>query len=179
LPHDEAALAASRPSIWIRVIRLGRSRRRTPDYIRISAAQGDCGTGRRYVGVLVTKALLIAADPKSPTAAPRGASCAPTTNRRPRGRRGLDACATERIADDVLTSKQYIVIAVSGGSYSGEYLAFSLPATSEAMVGVHSLRRIASSQSFMLIVLAVRATNIGRSSLSNLSCKIWRSAELS
>jgi hypothetical protein len=27
----------------------------------------------------------------------------------------------------MLNNKQYIVIAVSGGSYSGEYLAFSLP----------------------------------------------------
>jgi quinoprotein glucose dehydrogenase len=27
----------------------------------------------------------------------------------------------------MLNGKQYIVIAVSGGSYSGEYLAFSLP----------------------------------------------------
>jgi quinoprotein glucose dehydrogenase len=28
----------------------------------------------------------------------------------------------------MLNGKQYIVIGVSGGSYSGEYLAFSLPA---------------------------------------------------
>jgi hypothetical protein len=28
--------------------------------------------------------------------------------------------------------KQYIVIAVSGGSYAGEYLAFSLPAGTAA-----------------------------------------------
>jgi quinoprotein glucose dehydrogenase len=27
--------------------------------------------------------------------------------------------------------KQYIIIAVSGGAYSGEYLAFSLPETEE------------------------------------------------
>jgi hypothetical protein len=29
----------------------------------------------------------------------------------------------------MMDGKQYIVIAVSGGNYSGEYLAFSLPAT--------------------------------------------------
>ena len=28
----------------------------------------------------------------------------------------------------LLNGEQYVVIAVSGGSYSGEYLAFSLPA---------------------------------------------------
>ena len=27
----------------------------------------------------------------------------------------------------MVDSKQYIVVAVSGGSYSGEYIAFSLP----------------------------------------------------
>jgi hypothetical protein len=29
--------------------------------------------------------------------------------------------------------KQYIVVAVSGGSYSGEYIAFSLPANEGAV----------------------------------------------
>jgi len=29
----------------------------------------------------------------------------------------------------MLDGKQYIVVAVSGGNYSGEYIAFSLPAT--------------------------------------------------
>ena len=28
----------------------------------------------------------------------------------------------------MLDGKQYIVVAVSGGNYSGEYMAFSLPA---------------------------------------------------
>jgi quinoprotein glucose dehydrogenase len=29
----------------------------------------------------------------------------------------------------MLDGKQYIVVAISGGNYSGEYIAFSLPAT--------------------------------------------------
>ena len=65
-----------------------------------------------------------------------------TTPERPRGamlraydkadrqgsRRGLDAGAAERLADDLhVDGKQYIVVAVSGGSYSGEYIAVQSP----------------------------------------------------
>jgi quinoprotein glucose dehydrogenase len=31
----------------------------------------------------------------------------------------------------MLNGKQYIVVAVSGGNYSGEYIAFTLPAAEE------------------------------------------------
>jgi hypothetical protein len=40
----------------------------------------------------------------------------------------VDAHATERIARDLHAGgKQYIVVAVTGGNHSGEYLAFKLP----------------------------------------------------
>ena len=35
----------------------------------------------------------------------------------------------------MLNGRQYIVVAVSGGPYSGEYLAFSLPAESQPPSG--------------------------------------------
>ena len=40
----------------------------------------------------------------------------------------MDAGASERIADDYqVDGKQYVVVAVSGGAYSGEYIAYRLP----------------------------------------------------
>jgi len=42
------------------------------------------------------------------------------------------AGSTERIADDYMVKgKQYIVVAVSGGPYSGEYIAYTLPSAGE------------------------------------------------
>ena len=43
----------------------------------------------------------------------------------------MDAGAAERIADDVQgqDGRQYIIVSISGGNYSGEYLAFALPAS--------------------------------------------------
>ena len=47
------------------------------------------------------------------------------------GGRGLDAGAAERLADELscANGKQYIIVSISGGNYSGEYIAFSLPAS--------------------------------------------------
>jgi quinoprotein glucose dehydrogenase len=83
------------------------------------------------VGLVITKTLVILGDPQ-----------VTTTDRRPRGAmlRAYDK-ATGKEAGAVfmpapqsgspmtymLNGKQYIVVAVSGGPYSGEYIAFSLP----------------------------------------------------
>jgi quinoprotein glucose dehydrogenase len=107
----------------------------TPDYIRNHPALKGMNIPRTgqagYSGVLVTKTLVIAAD-----------SQVTTTSEHPRGAmlRAYDK-ATGREVGAVympapqsgspmtysVNGKQYIVIAISGGTYSGEYLAFALP----------------------------------------------------
>ncbi|PYQ80137.1 MAG: hypothetical protein DMG01_07065 [Acidobacteria bacterium] len=76
------------------------------------------------VGLLVTKTLVVLGDPSVTTTPehPRGAMAAiapraaqsgsPMTYKGPDGR-------------------QYIVVAVSGGNYSGEYISFALPSTGD------------------------------------------------
>jgi quinoprotein glucose dehydrogenase len=107
----------------------------TPDAVRSHALlkglqipkTGQTGS----VGLVITKTLVILGDPQ-----------VTTTDRRPRGAmlRAYDK-ATGKEAGAVfmpapqsgspmtymLNGKQYIVVAVSGGPYSGEYIAFSLP----------------------------------------------------
>ena len=107
----------------------------TPDNVRNHPALKGLDIPRTgqsgYVGILVTKTLVIAADPQvtSPPGRPRGAML-----------RAYDK-ATGREVGAVLMpapgsgtpmtyragGNQYIVIPVSGGNYSGEYLAFKLP----------------------------------------------------
>jgi quinoprotein glucose dehydrogenase len=107
----------------------------TPDNVRNHPALKGLNIPRTgqagYVGILVTKTLVIAADPQvtSPQGRPRGAML-----------RAYDK-ATGREVGAVLMpapgsgtpmtysagGNQYIVIPVSGGNYSGEYLAFRLP----------------------------------------------------
>ena len=85
------------------------------------------------VGVLVTKTLVIAADPQVTTTPdhPRGAMMRAYDKAT-----GKDVGAVwmpAQVSGSPMTysikGKQYIVIAVSGGNYSGEYLAFTLPDT--------------------------------------------------
>jgi len=40
----------------------------------------------------------------------------------------------------MVNGRQYIVVAVSGGNYSGEYLAFSLPASGVPSTGQAAVR---------------------------------------
>jgi quinoprotein glucose dehydrogenase len=83
------------------------------------------------VGLLVTKSLVILGDPEVTTTAehPRGAML-----------RAYDKATGQQVGAVYMPApqsgspmtylangKQYIVVAVSGGPYSGEYLAFSLP----------------------------------------------------
>ncbi len=86
------------------------------------------------VGLVITKTLVIIGDPQFST-----------TPDRPRGAmlRAYDKATGKEVGavympapqsgspmTYMLDGKQYIIVAVSGGPYSGEYLAFSLPASS-------------------------------------------------
>ena len=110
----------------------------TPDNVRNHPAlkgltipkTGQAGTGG--IGLMVTKSLVVMGDPQLTTTPehPRGAML-----------RGYDK-ATGKEAGAVwmaapqsgspmtylVDGKQYIVVAISGGNYSGEYVAFTLPA---------------------------------------------------
>jgi len=107
----------------------------TPDQLRNHPVLKDMKipkTGQRgSVGLLVTKTLVILGDPE-----------VTTTNEHPRGAmlRAYDKSSGEQVGAVYLPApqsgspmtylangKQYVVVAVSGGPYSGEYLAFALP----------------------------------------------------
>jgi quinoprotein glucose dehydrogenase len=107
----------------------------TPDIVRNHRAlkgvtipkTGQAG----YVGVLVTKTLAIAADPQYTTSAehPRGAllHAYDKASGKELGQVFLPAPGTGTPMTYQWNGKQYIVLAVSGGNYSGELIAFSLP----------------------------------------------------
>jgi quinoprotein glucose dehydrogenase len=107
----------------------------TPDAVRNHAALKDLNIPRTgqagSVGTLVTKTLVIAGDPEVTTIAPR-----------PRGAmlRAYDKATGKEVGGVLmpapqsgspmtysLNGRQYIVVAVSGGPYSGEYIAYRLP----------------------------------------------------
>jgi glucose dehydrogenase len=83
------------------------------------------------VGALVTKTLVIAGDPLATTlpGRPRGAMLRAydKTNGREIGTIAMPAQQSDTPMTYSLNGRQYIVVAVSGGNYSGEYLAFALP----------------------------------------------------
>ncbi len=109
----------------------------TPDAVRNHAALKGLNipkTGQAQtsgVGLVITKTLVIMGDPT-----------ATTTPEHPRGAmlRAYDKATGQEVGAVFMPApqsgnpmtymadgKQYIVVAVSGGSYSGEYIAFSLP----------------------------------------------------
>ena len=83
------------------------------------------------VGVLVTKTLVIAADPQVTTTPehPRGAMM--RAYNKDTGQQVGAVWMPAPVSGSPMTyrlgGRQYIVIAVSGGNYSGEYLAYALP----------------------------------------------------
>ena len=112
----------------------------TPDAVRNHPALHGLNipkTGQQgSVGLMVTKTLVILGDPQ-----------VTTTPEHPRGAmlRAYDKQTGEQVGAVWMPApqsgspmtysvdgKQYIVVAVSGGKYSGEYIAFSLPAGSSA-----------------------------------------------
>ena len=107
----------------------------TPDAIRNHPALKELNiprTGQNgSVGTLVTKTLVIAGDPQITTTEshPRGAMLRAydKVNGKEAGAVYLPAPQTGSPMTYMLNGKQYIVVGVSGGPYSGEYIAFRLP----------------------------------------------------
>ena len=85
------------------------------------------------VGLFVTKTLVVLGDPQITTTDthPRGAMLRAydKTNGKEVGAVWMPAPQSGSPMTYMANGKQYIVVAVSGGNYSGEYLAFSLPAS--------------------------------------------------
>jgi quinoprotein glucose dehydrogenase len=91
---------------------------------------GQSGT----VGLVVTKTLVIMGDPQVTTTAdhPRGAMLRAYDKATGKqvGAVWMPAPQSGSPMTYMLNGKQYIVVAVSGGNYSGEYIAFSVPSES-------------------------------------------------
>jgi quinoprotein glucose dehydrogenase len=109
----------------------------TPDNVRNHAALRGVNipkTGQQgNVGVVVTKTLVVAGDPLVTTTSdhPRGAMLRAYDKQTGKevGAVFMPAAQSGSPMTYMLDGKQYIVVAVSGGNYSGEYIAYSLPAT--------------------------------------------------
>ncbi|HEV2982887.1 MAG TPA: PQQ-binding-like beta-propeller repeat protein [Vicinamibacterales bacterium] len=109
----------------------------TPDNIRNHPAlrglnipkTGQAGTSG--VGLIVTKTLVIMGDPQVTTTPdhPRGAMLRAYDKQTGKevGALWMPAPQSGSPMTYMVDGKQYIVVAVSGGNYSGEYLAFRLP----------------------------------------------------
>jgi quinoprotein glucose dehydrogenase len=84
------------------------------------------------IGTLVTKTLVIAGDGQITTTSdhPRGAMLRAYDKKTGKevGAVYMPAPQSGSPMTYMTNGKQYIVVAVSGGAYSGEYIAFSLPA---------------------------------------------------
>ncbi|MBZ5604323.1 MAG: PQQ-binding-like beta-propeller repeat protein [Acidobacteriia bacterium] len=112
----------------------------TPDVIRNNPALkglnvAKLGQATYNIGTLVTKSLVIAGD-----------GLVTTTQDHPRGAmlRAYDKATGKEVGavfmqapqsgspmTYAINGKQYIIVAISGGNYSGEYVAFTLPETEE------------------------------------------------
>jgi quinoprotein glucose dehydrogenase len=109
----------------------------TPDNVRNNAALKGLDipkTGQAQtsgVGLLVTKTLAVMGDPLATTTPehPRGAMLRAydKATGRQAGAVWMPAPQSGSPMTYMVDGKQYIVVAISGGSYSGEYLAFKLP----------------------------------------------------
>ena len=108
----------------------------TPDLVRNHAALKGMtiprtGQSGYNIGTLVTKSLVIAGDGQVTTTEqhPRGAMLRAydKSNGKEVGAVWLPAPQSGSPMTYLLKGRQYIVVAVSGGAYSGEYMAFALP----------------------------------------------------
>ena len=107
----------------------------TPDVVRNSAALKGLDiprTGQNSsVGTLVTKTLVIAGDPQITTTPPRPRGAMLRAYDKASGREVgavyMPAPQSGSPMTYMMNGKQYIVVAVSGGNYSGEYIAYRLP----------------------------------------------------
>ena len=110
----------------------------TPDNVRNHPAlrgmnipkTGQAGTSG--IGLMVTKTLVVMGDPQLTTTPdhPRGAMfrAYDKTTGSEVGKVFMPAPQSGSPMTYLADGRQYIVVAISGGSYSGEYLAFTLPA---------------------------------------------------
>jgi len=112
----------------------------TPDVVRNSPALKGMtiprtGQETYNIGTLVTKSLVIAGEGQVTTTAdhPRGAMLRAYDKKTGKevGAVFMPAPQTGSPMTYVHNGKQYIVVAVSGGPYSGEYIAYTLPSESE------------------------------------------------
>jgi quinoprotein glucose dehydrogenase len=109
----------------------------TPDNVRNHPAlrgkdipkTGQAGTSG--IGLMVTKTLVVMGDPQVTTTPehPRGAMLRAYDKTSGKEVGGVWMAAPQSGSPMTYTveGKQYIVVALSGGSYSGEYVAFKLP----------------------------------------------------
>jgi hypothetical protein len=110
----------------------------TPDAVRNHEALKGVTVPRTgqsgSVGTLVTKTLVIGGDPEVTTVAPRPRGAVLRAYDKATGKEvgGVNLPAPQSGSPMTYTvgGRQYIVVAVSGGPYSGEYIAFRLPAPS-------------------------------------------------
>lgn len=108
----------------------------TPDAVRNHEALKGLTIARTgqagYVGTLVTKTLVIAGDPEVTTLPTRPRSAMLRAYNKATGQQvgavQMPAQQSGSPMTYMLKGQQYIVVAVSGGSYSGEYIAYRLPA---------------------------------------------------
>jgi quinoprotein glucose dehydrogenase len=112
----------------------------TPDAIRNNPALkglniGPTGQQTYNVGTLITKTLVIAGDGLVTTTPdhPRGAMLRAydKANGKQVGAVWMPAQQSGTPMTYMVNGRQYIIVAVSGGNYSGEYIAFTLPGAGE------------------------------------------------
>jgi quinoprotein glucose dehydrogenase len=109
----------------------------TPDVVRNNPALKGMDiptTGQGgNVGLVVTKTLVVIGDPGVTTTPdhPRGAMLRAYDKATGKqvGAVYLPAAQSGSPMTYMVNGKQFIVVAVSGGSYSGDYIAFALPST--------------------------------------------------
>jgi quinoprotein glucose dehydrogenase len=83
------------------------------------------------VGVLVTKTVVIAGDPQVTNIAPRGRGAMLRAYDKNTGAQVGEVLMPAQISGSPMTysvdGRQFIIVAVSGGNYTGEYIAYALP----------------------------------------------------
>ncbi len=107
----------------------------TPDYVRNNPALKGMNipkTGQSgSVGVLVTKTMVVAGDPQITSPPGRGRGAMLRAYDKNTGAQIGEVLMPAAISGTPMTysinGKQYIVVAVSGGNYTGEYIAYALP----------------------------------------------------
>lgn len=108
----------------------------TPDGIRNHPALKGLNVGKTGqggpAGVLVTKTLVIAGDPSSTTASGRRGAMLRAYDKRTGdevGAQWMPAPQSGSPMTYMVNGRQYLVVAISGGSYSGEFIAYRLPSS--------------------------------------------------